>query len=77
MHRSFFRGGPINGTIVPGLKWLCGISKEKRLMFRFMNCWAVQHVIKSRFILGLVEIDQVKLHEQAQDRFDRALRPSR
>lgn len=37
MHRSFFRGGPINGTIVSGLKWRCGISKEKPLTSLSMN----------------------------------------
>ena len=71
MHRSFFRGGPINGTIVSGLEMALWDIKGKALgvpVYELLG-GAARDKIKVYSWIGGDRPDEVV--EQAQDRFDR------
>lgn len=71
MHRSFFRGGPINGTIVSGLEMALWDIKGKALgvpIYELLG-GAARDKIKVYSWIGGDRPDEVV--EQAQDRFDR------
>ncbi|EGO8846822.1 TPA: galactonate dehydratase [Enterococcus faecalis] len=71
MHRSFFRGGPINGTIVSGLEMALWDIKGKALgvpVYELLG-GAARDRIKVYSWIGGDRPDEVV--EQAQDRFDR------
>ncbi|HBL4841102.1 TPA: galactonate dehydratase [Enterococcus faecium] len=71
MHRSFFRGGPINGTIVSGLEMALWDIKGKAFnvpVYELLG-GAARDKIKVYFWIGGDRPSEVA--EQAQDRFDR------
>ncbi|MGO2084031.1 galactonate dehydratase [Vagococcus sp.] len=71
MHRSFFRGGPINGTIVSGLEMALWDIKGKALgvpIYELLG-GAAREKIKVYSWIGGDRPNEVV--EQAQDRFDR------
>lgn len=71
MHRSFFRGGPINGTIVSGLEMALWDIKGKAFnvpVYELLG-GAARDKIKVYSWIGGDRPDEVA--EQAQDRFDR------
>ena len=71
MHRSFFRGGPINGTIVSGLEMALWDIKGKAFnvpVYELLG-GAARDKIKVYSWIGGDRPSEVA--EQAQDRFDR------
>lgn len=71
MHRSFFRGGPINGTIVSGLEMALWDIKGKAFnvpVYELLG-GAARDIIKVYSWIGGDRPSEVA--EQAQDRFDR------
>ncbi|HDG6621654.1 TPA: galactonate dehydratase [Enterococcus faecium] len=71
MHRSFFRGGPINGTIVSGLEMALWDIKGKAFnvpVYELLGA-AARDKIKVYSWIGGDRPSEVA--EQAQDRFDR------
>lgn len=71
MHRSFFRGGPINGTIVSGIEMALWDIKGKAFgvpVYELLG-GAARDKIKVYSWIGGDRPDEVV--EQAQDRFDR------
>lgn len=74
MHRSFFRGGPINGTIVSGLEMALWDIKGKAFnvpVYELLGGAARDKIKVYSWIGGDRPSEVGEVAEQAQDRFDR------